>query len=148
MPPLCSDLNFEFLEAEWLKFGRRFCLCSSQPALARLFCSSVHLRRNHPAHRLRRCQAHRFVHERGHRCIRQRQPDRSSKLGNGPYWIPFSILGIEWILTTAINGVQPLAVKWLYLQNKRHPGIKTQIAIYGAGEAGLARKRGHRSRIG
>lgn len=64
----------------------------------------------------------------------------AAKLGNGPYWIPFSILGIEWILTTATMVSSRWLVKWLYLQNKRHPGIKTQIAIYGAGEAGLLAK--------
>lgn len=64
----------------------------------------------------------------------------AAQMGNAPYWIPFSILGIEWILTTAIMVSSRWAVKWLYLQNKRHPGVKTQIAIYGAGEAGLLAK--------
>ena len=64
----------------------------------------------------------------------------AAKLGNGLYWIPFSILGIEWILTTATMVSSRWVVKWLYVQNKRHPGIQSQIAIYGAGEAGLLAK--------
>ena len=64
----------------------------------------------------------------------------AAKLGNAPYWIPFSILGIEWVLTTATMVSSRWVVKWLYLQNKRQPGVRSQIAIYGAGEAGILAK--------
>lgn len=64
----------------------------------------------------------------------------AAKIGDGPYWIPYSILGIEWLLTSATMVSSRWLVKWLYLQNRRLPGIKTQVAIYGAGEAGLIAK--------
>lgn len=64
----------------------------------------------------------------------------SAQLGDGLYWIPFSILGIEWLLTTAAMVSSRWVVKYLYLQNRRLPGIRTQVAIYGAGEAGLIAK--------
>ena len=65
----------------------------------------------------------------------------SAIAGDGKYWIPFSILGMELILSTAAMISSRWFVKWLYLQNRRLPGIQTQIAIFGAGEAGLIAKQ-------
>lgn len=65
----------------------------------------------------------------------------SAFVGDGTYWIPFSILGMEWVLSNTAMISSRWLVKWLYLQNRRLPGIQTQIAIFGAGEAGLIAKQ-------
>ena len=60
---------------------------------------------------------------------------------NGLYIIPFSILGIEWLLTNGAMVVSRLVVKWLYLQNRKLPGLQSYVAIFGAGEAGIIAKQ-------
>ena len=60
--------------------------------------------------------------------------------GAGVYLIPFSILGIEWLITTGAMISSRWFVKWLYVYNRRLPGVQTQVAIFGAGEAGLIAK--------
>lgn len=61
--------------------------------------------------------------------------------GNGLYLIPFSIIGIEWFITTGSMIASRAVVKWLYLYNRRLPGTQIQVAIFGAGEAGLIAKQ-------
>ena len=56
------------------------------------------------------------------------------------YLIPFSILGIEWLITTGIMISSRWLVKSLYLYNRRLPGTQVPVAIFGAGEAGLIAK--------
>lgn len=63
-----------------------------------------------------------------------------SHWGDTPYLIPFSILGIEWLLTNMAMVSSRLMVKWMYLQNRRLPGVQLQVAIFGAGEAGIIAK--------
>ena len=60
--------------------------------------------------------------------------------GTGAYLIPFSILGIEWLIATGAMISSRWFVKWLYVYNRRLPGVQTQVAIFGAGEAGLIAK--------
>ena len=60
---------------------------------------------------------------------------------DGLYIIPFSILGIEWLLTNGSMVVSRLVVKWLYLQNRKLPGLQSYVAIFGAGEAGIIAKQ-------
>ena len=59
----------------------------------------------------------------------------------GLYLIPFSILGIEWLLTNGAMITSRLLMKWLYLQNRKIPGIQSQVVIFGAGEAGIIAKQ-------
>ncbi len=60
---------------------------------------------------------------------------------DGHYFIPFSVLAIEWLGTlVALIGLR-LGVKWVYLQSFRDVGEQVHVAIFGAGEAGLIAKR-------
>jgi FlaA1/EpsC-like NDP-sugar epimerase len=60
---------------------------------------------------------------------------------DGRFFIPFSVLAIEWMGTlVALIGMR-LAVKWLYLQTMRKGSEQVHVAIFGAGEAGLIAKR-------
>ena len=61
--------------------------------------------------------------------------------GSGMYLIPFSILGIEWLISTGSMISSRWFVKWLYLYNRRMPGTQVPVAIFGAGEAGLIVKQ-------
>ena len=64
----------------------------------------------------------------------------SAAWGDGTYLIPFSILGIEWLIASGAMISSRWFVKWLYVYNRRIPGVQTQVAIFGAGEAGLIAK--------
>ena len=64
----------------------------------------------------------------------------SAALGDGTYMIPFSIIGIEWLIASGTMVSSRWFVKWLYVYNRRIPGVQTQVAIFGAGEAGLIAK--------
>lgn len=64
----------------------------------------------------------------------------SALFGDGTYLIPFSILGIEWLIASGAMVSSRWFVKWLYVYNRRIPGVQTQVAIFGAGEAGLIAK--------
>ena len=57
--------------------------------------------------------------------------------GTGIYFIPFSIIGIEWLISSGAMVSSRWFVKWLYLYNRRIPGTQIPVAIFGAGEAGL-----------
>lgn len=57
------------------------------------------------------------------------------------YVIPFSILIIEFLLSTFLMVTSRLAVKVLYQEMKNPSSEKTGVLIYGAGEAGLITKR-------
>ena len=65
----------------------------------------------------------------------------SAQGADGLYIIPFSILGIEWLLTNGAMVASRLVVKWLYLQNRKIPGVQSQVVIFGAGEAGIIAKQ-------
>lgn len=57
------------------------------------------------------------------------------------FFVPFSVVAIEWLGTlVALIGLR-LVVKWLYLQTFRSSGEHIKVAIFGAGEAGLIAKR-------
>lgn len=60
---------------------------------------------------------------------------------DGLYLIPFSILGIEWLMTNGAMVSSRLLVKWLYLQDRKNPGIQSRVVIFGAGEAGIIAKQ-------
>ncbi len=60
---------------------------------------------------------------------------------SGVYLIPFSILGIEWLMTNGTMVSSRLVMKWLYLQDRRNPGVQSQVVIFGAGEAGIIAKQ-------
>ena len=60
--------------------------------------------------------------------------------GEGTYLIPFSIIGIEWLIASGAMISGRWFVKWLYVYNRRVPGAQTLVAIFGAGEAGLIAK--------
>lgn len=64
----------------------------------------------------------------------------SATWGDGTYLIPFSIIGIEWLIASGAMISSRWFVKWLYVYNRRIPGVQTQVAIFGAGEAGLIAK--------
>ncbi len=57
------------------------------------------------------------------------------------YIVPFSILIIEFLLTTFLMVTARLVVKVLYQEMKNPSSEKTGVLIYGAGEAGLITKR-------
>lgn len=60
---------------------------------------------------------------------------------DGRFFIPFSVLAVEWLGTlVGLIGLR-LGVKWLYLQTFRATGEQVHVAIFGAGEAGLIAKR-------
>jgi len=61
----------------------------------------------------------------------------NAKAGTGMYLIPFSIIGIEWLISSGAMISSRWFVKWLYLYNRRIPGMQIPVAIFGAGEAGL-----------
>lgn len=59
---------------------------------------------------------------------------------DGRFFIPFSVIAVEWLGTlVALIGMR-LGVKWLYLQTFRATGEQVNVAIFGAGEAGLIAK--------
>ena len=60
--------------------------------------------------------------------------------GDGTYLIPFSIIGIEWLIASGAMISGRWFVNWLYVYNRRVPGAQTLVAIFGAGEAGLIAK--------
>lgn len=64
----------------------------------------------------------------------------SAAFGDGTYLIPFSIIGIEWLIVSGAMISGRWFVKWLYVYNRRVPGTQTLVAIFGAGEAGLIAK--------
>lgn len=57
------------------------------------------------------------------------------------YIVPFSIIIIEFLLTTFLMVTARLLVKVLYQELKNPTSAKTGVLIYGAGEAGLITKR-------
>jgi FlaA1/EpsC-like NDP-sugar epimerase len=61
--------------------------------------------------------------------------------GDGLFFIPFSILAIEWLGTLVAMIAVRLGAKWIYLQSRRPTGERAQVAIFGAGEAGLYTKQ-------
>lgn len=62
-------------------------------------------------------------------------------VADGRFFIPFSVLAIEWMGTLVGMIGMRLAVKWLYLQTIRKGNEQVHVAIFGAGEAGLIAKR-------
>ena len=64
----------------------------------------------------------------------------TASAGGGKYLIPFSIVGIEWLIASGAMISGRWFVKWLYVYNRRVPGAQTLVAIFGAGEAGLIAK--------
>lgn len=64
----------------------------------------------------------------------------TASAGDGTYLIPFSIVGIEWLIASGAMISGRWFVKWLYVYNRRVPGAQTLVAIFGAGEAGLIAK--------
>lgn len=60
---------------------------------------------------------------------------------SGIYIIPFSIIILEFLLTTFGMVSGRLAIKELYMELKNPSSGKTGVIIYGAGEAGLITKR-------
>lgn len=57
------------------------------------------------------------------------------------YWAPFSVLAIEWLGSVVCLIAMRLMVKWIYMSSKKFNGEMIQVAIYGAGEAGMMAKR-------
>lgn len=60
---------------------------------------------------------------------------------DGVYFIPNSIIILEFLLSLFAMVVSRIAVKLLYLELKDKSRDKSRVAIYGAGEAGLIAKR-------
>lgn len=60
---------------------------------------------------------------------------------SGKYLAPFSILAIEWLGSVVGLIAFRLIVKWIYINSRRSNGEMLQVAIYGAGEAGMMAKR-------
>ncbi len=59
----------------------------------------------------------------------------------GVFFLPYSILIIEFITTIFIMTSSRLLVKTIYLEYKNPSRTKTHVIIYGAGEAGIITKR-------
>jgi FlaA1/EpsC-like NDP-sugar epimerase len=59
----------------------------------------------------------------------------------GIFFIPFSIIIIDYITAVFIMTVSRLLVKVLYLEMKNPTHAKTNVIIYGAGESGVITKR-------
>lgn len=60
---------------------------------------------------------------------------------SGRFYIPFSILIIEYLATCFLMIVSRIVVKVLYFEFKNPNRLKTNVIIYGAGELGLITKR-------
>ena len=60
---------------------------------------------------------------------------------NGLFFIPFSIIIIDFISTVLILTAFRMVVKVAYMEMATHSGERSDIIIYGAGEAGLIAKR-------
>lgn len=71
-----------------------------------------------------------------------------AKWFNGLFLIPFSILGIEWLMTNGAMITSRLMVKWLYLQDRINPGVQSNVVIFGAGEAGIIAKQAIERELG
>ena len=59
----------------------------------------------------------------------------------GVYYIPYSIIFIEYLVTLFALVVSRIAVKVFYMELKTPSKMKTRVVIYGAGESGLITKR-------
>jgi len=59
----------------------------------------------------------------------------------GIYYIPYSIIFIEYLVTLFALVVCRIAVKVFYMELKTPSKAKTRVVIYGAGESGLITKR-------
>lgn len=59
----------------------------------------------------------------------------------GIYYIPYSIIFIEYLATLFALVVSRIAVKIFYIELKTPAKAKTRVVIYGAGESGLITKR-------
>ena len=60
---------------------------------------------------------------------------------NGQYFIPYSIIILEFLLTLFAMVVSRVAVKVLYMELKTPDKVRKRVVIYGAGESGLITKR-------
>ncbi len=60
---------------------------------------------------------------------------------DGIYFIPYSIIIIEYLLTLFAMIVSRIAVKILYLELKTPDKARKRVVIYGAGESGMMTKR-------
>jgi FlaA1/EpsC-like NDP-sugar epimerase len=71
--------------------------------------------------------------------------------GNNSFFIPFSIVVLEYLITLFSMIVLRMAVKLFYMELKKTEKINKRVVIYGAGESGLITKqaidRDPRSRI-
>jgi len=59
----------------------------------------------------------------------------------GQYFIPYSIIILEFLLTLFAMVVGRLAVKFLYVELKTPDKVRKRVIIYGAGESGMITKR-------
>ena len=57
------------------------------------------------------------------------------------FLVPFSIVAIEWLGSVVALIAVRLMIKWLLMASRRFDGELIQVAIYGAGEAGMMAKR-------
>ncbi len=62
-------------------------------------------------------------------------------LGDGIYFIPYSIIIMEYLLTLFTMIVSRIAVKVLYLELKTPHKARKRVVIYGAGESGIITKQ-------
>ncbi|MEO0405674.1 MAG: hypothetical protein AAF193_12455, partial [Bacteroidota bacterium] len=60
---------------------------------------------------------------------------------DGKYFLPFSIIGIEFLTTLFVMISVRIGVKWAYMELKSPTKTKENILIYGAGESGVITKR-------
>ncbi|MFM9984867.1 MAG: polysaccharide biosynthesis protein, partial [Flavobacteriales bacterium] len=63
------------------------------------------------------------------------------KLFDGVFFVPFSIIILEYLITLFAMVVSRVAVKVLYMELKNPGSAQKRVAIYGAGESGLITKR-------
>lgn len=57
------------------------------------------------------------------------------------FLVPFSIVAIEWLGSVVALIAVRLMIKWVLMASRRFDGELIQVAIYGAGEAGMMAKR-------
>ena len=63
------------------------------------------------------------------------------QFGDGLYFIPYSIVVLEYLLTLFSMVVSRIAVKVIYLELKTPDKVRKRAIIYGAGESGLITKQ-------
>lgn len=63
------------------------------------------------------------------------------KFWDGTFFIPFSIIILEYLITLFAMIVSRIAVKVLYMELKNPGSAQKRVVIYGAGESGLITKR-------